>query len=74
MVLHIQPVPDIFSFAVYRKWFIREDIVDQERNKFFRKMIRAVVIGTPADKRGQTKTIVKGCNKVIAARFCCRIR
>ena len=45
VIFHIQPVADIQAFAVDRQRLIRQRVDNHQRNQFFRKMIRPVVVG-----------------------------
>ena len=49
MIFHIQPVTHIFAISVYRKFLTLKRIVDDQRNQFFRELIRSVVIGAVGD-------------------------
>ena len=53
VILDIQPVAHIESLSVYRKWLVCQRICDHKRNEFFWKLIRAVVVGTTADRHRQ---------------------
>ena len=44
MVLYMEPVADLHTIAVNRQFFIILAIIYHERDKFFRELIRAVII------------------------------
>ena len=44
MIHNIKPVSYILSVAVHRKLFALERIVDDQRNQFFRKLVRTIVV------------------------------
>jgi hypothetical protein len=44
MIFNIQPVTDLVAFAVNRQRFTIQRIQDNQRDQFFREMVRAVVI------------------------------
>ena len=44
MVFYIQPVAYVCTVSVYRQAFSLEDILDDQRDQLFRKMIRTVVV------------------------------
>ena len=44
MVLDEEPIPDVFSGAVYRELLTRQSLDDRQRNQLLGKMIGAVVV------------------------------
>ncbi len=44
MILHIEPVPDIFTLAVNRDRFHLKDVIDGQWDQFFRKLVGAVIV------------------------------
>lgn len=46
MIFYIQPVTYIFAFTIYRQRFAVTDVVDEQRDQFFRELVRTVVVGT----------------------------
>ena len=46
MVIHIQPVADIFSVSIYRKFLSMQCIVDDKRNQFFRELVWSIIVRT----------------------------
>ena len=65
VILDIQPVAHIESLSVYRKRLICQRICDHKRNEFFRELVRAVVVGTAADRHRQAVRSVICHNKQI---------
>ena len=51
VVIDIEPVPHVFSVAVYREHSSFCGIADDQGNQLFRKLIRAIVIGRIRDNR-----------------------
>ena len=45
VVFYEEPVAYILTLAVDRKRFAMTDIIDEERNQFFRELVGSVVIG-----------------------------
>ena len=50
----IQPVAHIQSLSIYRERLICQRICDHKWNEFFRELVRAVVVGTAADRHRQS--------------------
>ena len=48
MVFNIEPVTDIKTFTINRKWLVILCVCNHKRNEFFRKMIWTIVVGTSA--------------------------
>ena len=44
VIFNIKPVANVESFAINRKRLVVQGLDDHQRNQFFRKMIRAVVV------------------------------
>lgn len=44
VIFNIKPVANVESFAINRKRLVVQGVDDHQRNQFFRKMIRAVVV------------------------------
>lgn len=44
VVLHVEPVTDILSLAVYGQRFAVADIIDEQRNQFLGELIGAIII------------------------------
>ena len=65
VILDIQPVAHIESLSVYRKRLICQRICDHKRNEFFWELVRAVVVGTAADRHRQAVRSVICHNKQI---------
>ena len=65
MVFHIEPITDIFSFTIDRKWFSVPDIIDKERNKLLRELIRAIVVRAVGNDCRHTICVVEGADEVV---------
>ena len=50
VILHIKPVSDIETLAVYRERLIMQRIGDHQRDQLLRELIRTVVVGAAADR------------------------
>ena len=57
MVFYIQPVTNILTITVNRKFFALKRIIDNQRNQFLRELIRSVVIGTVCNIRRELISI-----------------
>ncbi len=69
VVLHIQPVADIFSCAVDRQGPVVQGVGDHQRDQLLRKMIRPVIIGAAADGHRQPIGPVVGQYQKIRSRL-----
>ena len=49
MVFNIKPISDVRALTIDRKWYSFADIMNHQRNKFFRKLIRPVIVAAVAD-------------------------
>ena len=49
MVFYVQPIAYITTVTIYRKFLSFKNILDNQRNQFFREMIRTIVIRTTSD-------------------------
>ena len=65
VILHIQPVPDVQSFAVHRQWLVIQRVGDHQRDQLLREVIRAVVVGAAAHRDGQAVGAVVGQHQQI---------
>ena len=74
MVVHIQPVPDIFPVSVYRQLLSMEGVVDDQRNQFLRELIRAVIVGTVGSVSRKMIGIDIGLHQKVGASLACGIR
>ena len=74
MIRDIQPVADLLAIAVHRQRFARECIDDHQRNEFFRKMVRPVVVRAVRRDDGQTIGVVPSTHKMVTRRLTRRVR
>ena len=51
MIIHIEPVPHVFSVSVYRKFLSLQSIVDNQGNQLLRELIRPVIVRTVGNVR-----------------------
>lgn len=69
VIAHIEPVANLLAVAVDGERFTGQGIVNHQRNEFFRKMQRPVVIRAIRGEDGETVGVVVGANKVVAGGF-----
>ncbi|MNV50259.1 hypothetical protein D3C71_1422610 [compost metagenome] len=74
MVFDIQPVTHLRTVAIHRQRFAGNGIEDHQRDKFFREVVRAVVVGTVGDQRRQAIGPQPGADQMVAGRLGGRIR
>ena len=46
VILNVEPVTNIQSLAVNRKWLVRKRVCNHKRNEFLREVIRSIVVRT----------------------------
>ena len=73
VILHKEPVADVLPVAVNRQRFAFKRVQDHQRDEFFRKLVRAVVVRTVGCQRGQSKGVLIGPDQVIRASLGCGI-
>ena len=73
MIFYIQPVAYVFSLTVYRQQLAVTDVVDEQRNQFFRELVRPVVVRTVGYDGRHAVRIVEGPYKVVAAGLAGRV-
>lgn len=49
MVIHVEPVPDLFAIAVDGQRLAVQAVGNNKGNKLFRELVRAVVVGAVAN-------------------------
>ena len=69
VVFNVQPITDVLSIAIDWEGFALKSVQKHQRNKFFRKLIWAIIIGTTRDQRMQTIRLVIGSDKMIRTRL-----
>ena len=57
MVLHMEPVADIFAFTVDRQGLVVQRVRDQQRYEFLRELIRAVIVRAVGDGNRQAVSV-----------------
>ena len=67
VVDHIEPVAHIFPLAIDGQGLAVADVVDEERDEFFRELVGAVVIRAVGHQRGHAVGVVIGAYEVVAA-------
>ena len=66
MILNKQPITHILSFSVNRQRLTMTDIIDKQRNKLLRELIRTIVIGAIRHNRRHAVRIMECTYKMIA--------
>ncbi len=65
MVFHIEPVTDVFAFAIDREGLTLTDVVDEERDKLLGKLVGAVVVRAVGYDCREAVGIVEGADEVV---------
>ena len=73
MVFYIQPVAHVFALAIHRQRLAVTDVVDEQRNQFFRELVRSVVVRAVGHDGGHAVGIVEGTDKMVTAGLRSRI-
>ena len=74
VILHVQPVTHIFAVAVYGQLLSVKGIVDDQGNELFRKLVRAVIVGTVGDVRRKMVGVHISLHQHVRSRFAGGIR
>ncbi|CWO88868.1 Uncharacterised protein [Neisseria meningitidis] len=69
VVFDKQPVADLHTVAVHRQRFAVKRIQNHQRNEFFRKMVRTVVVGAVGYNGRQAVSTQPRADEVVAGRF-----
>ncbi len=69
VILHIEPVADILALAIDRERLAVADIVDEQRDKLLRELVRAVVVGAVRHYGRHPVSVVERADEVVAARL-----
>ena len=69
VVLHVQPVADVLAPAVHGQGFPVPDVIDKQRDKLFRELVRPVVVGTVRDDGGHPVGVVESPHEMVAGRL-----
>lgn len=73
VVFDVEPVAHVKALAVHGQRLAMTYIVDKERNEFFRKLVRPIVVAAIGDDGGQAVGVVKCPHKVVAAGLAGRV-
>ena len=65
VVFDIEPVTDVFAFAIDREWLTLADIVDEERDKLLGELVRAVVVRAVGYDCREAVGVVEGANEMV---------
>lgn len=74
VVFDVQPVADVFAFAIDGDRFSSQAFENHDRDQFFRELIRAVVVAAVGDHDGQTVCVLPSSGKVVRGRFAGGVR
>ncbi len=73
MILHIEPVPHVSALAIDGQRTPQEGVRDHQRDEFFRKVIRPVVIGAVGQQNRQSIGAVPCDREMIRGRLAGRV-
>jgi len=65
MVFHEEPVAHVLALAVNRERLLVADVVDEQRNKLFGELVRAVVVATVRDNRRHAVGVVESAYEMV---------
>ncbi|MNB84172.1 hypothetical protein D3C75_310230 [compost metagenome] len=74
MVFDIEPVTNLIAFAIDRQGLAFQSIENDQRDQFFRKMARAVIVRAVGDQGWQTVSAAPGTDQVIGTGLAGRVR
>lgn len=74
MVFNEKPVANVLTLAIDREWLAVADIIDKERNQFFRELVWPVIVRAVGNNGRHSVSVMKGADKMVAARLACRVR
>jgi len=69
VIVHEQPVAHILPVAIHRQRFSLTGIQDHERDQFFRKLVRSVVVRAVRSQDRQFVRVMVGAHQMIGSRF-----
>ena len=69
VIAHIEPVADLLAVAVDRQALARQRIQDHQRDQFFRKMVRAVIVAAVRRQHRQSIGMVPGADQMVGGRL-----
>src|ERR1700689_4565704 len=67
VVLDVEPVADVFAIAIDRERLAGAGVQDHERNQFFGKLVRAVIIGAVGGEDGKSVGVVVGADEGVGS-------
>ena len=73
VVFHKKPVAHIGSLSIKGKFLILQGIGHEERNEFFRILIRPEIVARPDDNDRQTVGHMIGLSQMVSPGLACRI-
>ena len=65
VVLDIEPVADILAPAIHRQRFAMTDIIDKERDKLLRELVRPVIVRAVRHDRRHPVGIVESPDEMV---------
>ena len=74
VVLHVKPVAHVLPFPVHRKRPAVPDVVDEQRDKFLRELVRPVVVRAVGHYRRHAVGVMERPHEMVAAGLARRVR
>ena len=65
MILNIEPVAHLVAFTVNGQGFAIQRLGNDQRDEFFRKVVRAVIVGTVCNKHWKTERMAPSGDEMI---------
>src|SRR5215469_11967086 len=69
VIFYVEPVTDVQPVAINRQWLSTAGVQDHQRDQFFGKLVRTIVIGTIRGQRGQSVGVMVSPYQVIGSRL-----
>ena len=69
VVLHIQPIAHVHAVAVHGQAFFCFGVVDHQRDKLFRELVRTIVVGAAGNVHRHAVGIAEGLHEQVCARL-----
>ena len=69
MIINIKPITYVAAGSIDRQRALVETVDNHERDKFFRELIRPIIIRTIANNDREAKRFMPGADQMIGASF-----
>src|SRR5690242_20599911 len=73
MVVDIKPIPDIPSAAIYRQRLVSNAVKNHDRDKFFGKLPRTIIIAAMGNSRRKAVGLRERPNEMVRSGLGCRV-